>query len=585
MHIKSKLPFFFAIVNLVVFFIIKLLVLVEYIPSSPTTRITEFMCLLIFMPLFWSVFRELKNSYKQMKKNDDYSKKLNTTLVLQSNSDAYYDGNVSKAAELLSENVAETLGADRVSIWLYSDKRDRIELQDMYLNDGHVKGGVIYKYDFKPYFEVMENEFILVANDVSTHYGTECLMEKYCEPLGIKSMLDVAIWLNNEVIGVICVESLTPRTWAVSEIDFLQILSSLYSFAYSVKENNIISNDLLEFEKFIDKATLVSRADKDGNITYVNKRFEEVSGWKSKDAVGKNHSIVNSGEHPKEFWTNMYKKVIKEKKIWNAIVTNKRKNGGLYYVDTHIKAEFDENGKVVGFISVRYDVTDVVKNAQEINKKNTYLEHAAKILRHDMHSGINTYIPRGLSSLKRRLNDDVIKSLKLESPMRMLEEGLTHTQKVYKGVYEFTNLVKNDTVLNKEECNMKDILISYLNNTSYKSQVLIDDLPVMAVNESLFCTALDNLIRNGLKYNDSATKYVKIFMDSDNVLAVQDNGRGLTQVEFDLLSKPYTRKPNQKETGTGLGLNICIAILNEHGFVVNCEKNEVGTKFKIKLKP
>ena len=39
----------------------------------------------------------------------------------------------------------------------------------------------------------------------------------------------------------------------------------------------------------------------------------------------------------------------------------------------------------------------------EIEKKNTYLEHAAKILRHDMHSGINTYMPRGLSSLERRL--------------------------------------------------------------------------------------------------------------------------------------------------------------------------------------
>jgi K+-sensing histidine kinase KdpD len=202
-----------------------------------------------------------------------------------------------------------------------------------------------------------------------------------------------------------------------------------------------------------------------------------------------------------------------------------------------------------------------------------------------LHSGINTYIPRGISSLKRRLNDDVIKSLKLEAPLRMLEEGLTHTQKVYKGVYEFTNLVKADQVLNKEEHNLKNILQSYLNNTSYKSQVIIDNLPVLAVNESLFCTAVDNLIRNGLKYNDSNTKFVKIFMDSKNVIAIQDNGRGLTQEEFEQLSKPYTRKPNQKENGTGLGLNICIAILNEHGFGVSCEKNETGTKFKIKLKP
>lgn len=517
---------------------------------------------------------------------DDYSRKLNTALVLQANADEYYDGNTVKASEILTETVAETLGADRVSIWLYNDKRDRIELKNLYINDSnkHEKTGVIYKSDFKPYFNALENEFLIVAHDVNKHKATKCLMEKYCEPLGIKSMLDVAIWLNNEVIGVICLESLTPRIWLGNEIDFTQILSSLYSFAHSVRETNLISKDLLEFEKFIDKATLVSRADEHGKITYVNKRFEEVSGWKSKDVVGKDHSVVNSGEHSKEFWAGMYKKVVRDRKIWNGIVTNKRKNGELYYVDTHIKAEFDEDNKLCGYISVRYDVTDVVKNVAEINKKNTYLEHAAKILRHDMHSGINTYIPRGLSSLKRRLNPDVIKDLKLEAPMKMLEEGLLHTQKVYKGVYEFTNLVKNDTVLNRAECNLKNILNSYLSNTSYKSQVVIDDLPVVSVNESLFCTAVDNLIRNGLKYNDSPTKFVKIFMDDESTLAIQDNGRGLTQTEFEQLSKPYTRKPNQKETGSGLGLNICIAILQEHGFSVTCDKNDIGTKFKIKLK-
>ena len=41
------------------------------------------------------------------------------------------------------------------------------------------------------------------------------------------------------------------------------------------------------------------------------------------------------------------------------------------------------------------------------NKKTVYLEHAAKILRHDIHSGINTYIPRGI---KIPLKDELLKS-------------------------------------------------------------------------------------------------------------------------------------------------------------------------------
>jgi signal transduction histidine kinase len=232
----------------------------------------------------------------------------------------------------------------------------------------------------------------------------------------------------------------------------------------------------------------------------------------------------------------------------------------------------------------RIQVQDVEIEQQltDIAKKNTYLEHAARIIRHDMHSGINTYIPRGVSSLERRLTIEQIEELKISAPFKMIKDGLSHAQKVYKGVYEFTNLVKKDVVLNKTECNLKDILESYLSTTSYKSQVQIDELITKDVNESLFCTSIDNLIRNGLKYNDSDTKFVKIFMEGD-LLIIQDNGRGITQQDFDHLSKPYTRKEGQKESGTGLGLNICVAILEEHGFKITCEKNEIGTKMKIKM--
>jgi signal transduction histidine kinase len=234
----------------------------------------------------------------------------------------------------------------------------------------------------------------------------------------------------------------------------------------------------------------------------------------------------------------------------------------------------------------RIQVQDVEIGDQlnEINKKNSYLEHAARIIRHDMHSGINTYMPRGLSSLERRLSSEDITSLKIESPIRMIKEGLKHSQKVYKGVYEFTNLVKTDVVLTKTECSIQKIMDDYLTSTAYKSQVHLDDnLPTIEVNESLMCTSIDNLIRNGLKYNDSKSKVVKIYSE-DGYICIEDNGRGIDQKDFDELSKPYVRKEGQKETGTGLGLNICKAILKEHGFDITAEKLEQGTKLRIKIK-
>ena len=241
------------------------------------------------------------------------------------------------------------------------------------------------------------------------------------------------------------------------------------------------------------------------------------------------------------------------------------------------------------FIVVREFLANKKRIQKDLSAKNVYLEHAAKIIRHDMHSGINTYIPRGIKSLKRRLTDEQIKELKIASPLKLVEDGLHHARKVYSGVYEFTNLFKTNAQMSKAECNIKEILEDYLKLTAYKHQVILDDnLPTeLNVNEPLFCTALDNLIRNGLKYNDSKTKWVKIYQEgnyhSGSHICIEDNGRGLTMSEFIELSKPYVRKEGQKEGGTGLGLNISISILKEHGFSVWAEKQKQGTKIKIKI--
>lgn len=314
-------------------------------------------------------------------------------------------------------------------------------------------------------------------------------------------------------------------------------LTALASF---IKNDKAIK-ELRELEAFIDEASIITKADKYGKITYVNKKFEKVSGWTLAEVIGKDHNIVNSGIHPKEMWVEMYRTVAKDKKIWNGIVINKTKKGELYYVDTYIKANFDEYGKLKGYVSIRQDVTEIMSAKDEIEKKNTYLEHAAKIIRHDMHSGINTYIPRGLTSLERKLSDEDVEKLKLKPSLKMIKEGLAHTQKVYKSVYEFTNLVKQNVVLDKKIIDLKEVIKNNLDNTSYSNQVKVDDLVSIEANETLIWNALDNLIKNGIKYNNSENKLVHIYMEGEKL------------------------------------------VLEDNGFAMNCEKLNTGTKITITL--
>jgi PAS domain S-box-containing protein len=594
----SKISLVFSILIMSVYAIGQCLLFFDLVNLSKHDTLNfGFICFGLFIPFFSVVTKDILTRSKKSHQLNIYTKELTEVLISQSHNSLFYEGKLSSSAKELTKQVALSICTDRCSVWLYNKSKTSIVCQQLYVKSEDIwyQDIELFQKDFENYFDTLAKNPIIIASDAELHPATSCFKDSYLRPLGIKSMLDVPIIYRGQLIGVICIESLTRREWIQTEVNFSQMLASMYSFAYSIREGNKQKKITEEIDKFIDEATLVSKADAKGKITYVNKRFTEVSGWSFDESIGEDHRIVNSGFHTKEFWENMYRTTVKDKKIWNNVVTNRTKSGGLYYVDTYIKADFDlETDDLLGFMSIRQDVSEIIEALNELDKKNSYLEHAAKILRHDMHSGINTYIPRGISSLERRLTEEDIKNFKIEAPLKMIKDGLKHTQKVYKGVYEFTNMVKKNVVLSTQLCNIKEILADYLSTTAYKSQVILDDsLPELLVNEPLFCTAVDNLIRNGLKYNDSPTKFVRLYYETERkqfglrkrFICIEDNGRGMTQDDFNHLSRPYVRKEGQKEEGTGLGLNICKSILIEHKFEMFCEKIEQGgTKIKIKIK-
>ena len=406
--------------------------------------------------------------------------------------------------------------------------------------------------------------------------------------------LIVVVFLTLKTTVLLDITPSSPVTRGSEYILFLTITYFLYSFIRQYikneKENKKLTEKITQKERAltnrmdaINRSSPVIEFDTNGIVCFANDSFLNAMGYKSEEVIGKHHSIfVFDDEKNSDGYINFWNR-LKSGVYFSGDIIRKKKDGNKIHLSATYNPIINEEGETYRVLKIARDISEIVEKSKEIEKQNTYLEHAAKILRHDMHSGINTYMPRGLSSLERRLKPEDIETLKIEAPLKMIKEGLRHSQKVYKGVYEFTNLVKKDVVLNKTECNLRDILNDYLSSTAYHSQVIIEELPTIEVNEALFCTAVDNLIRNGLKYNDSESKFVKIYMEGDELM-VQDNGRGITQEDFDHLSKPYTRKEGQKESGTGLGLNICVAILQEHKFLVRCEKNEIGTKLKIKIK-
>ncbi|MBE0497882.1 MAG: response regulator [Campylobacterales bacterium] len=134
---------------------------------------------------------------------------------------------------------------------------------------------------------------------------------------------------------------------------------ALSSLAHEAKE---ALSSLEEQKHALDAHSIVTITNVKGTITYVNQKFEEISGYSEAELLGANHHIIESGFHPKAFWTNMYH-TISQGETWHAEVCNKAKNGRLYWVDTSIVPFLNGEGKPVKYIAIRTDIT-ARKNAE-----------------------------------------------------------------------------------------------------------------------------------------------------------------------------------------------------------------------------
>ncbi|MBT9505124.1 MAG: PAS domain-containing protein [Rhodoferax sp.] len=108
----------------------------------------------------------------------------------------------------------------------------------------------------------------------------------------------------------------------------------------------------------VNAHAIVSVADSAGNITYINDKFCEVSGYSRDELLSHNHRILKSGEHPPAFYNDMWH-TISRGEIWSGEVCNQRKDGRHYWVESSIVPFVDAAGLPYQYISIRTDITEL----------------------------------------------------------------------------------------------------------------------------------------------------------------------------------------------------------------------------------
>lgn len=109
-----------------------------------------------------------------------------------------------------------------------------------------------------------------------------------------------------------------------------------------------MSNEL----KLKHNTLITSKTDLKGNITYANDDFLKYAGYKMEEILYKPHNIIRHSDMPKAAFKLLWD-YIQNKKEFFAFVKNKSKNGDFYWVFANITPSFDDNGKIIGYYSVR----------------------------------------------------------------------------------------------------------------------------------------------------------------------------------------------------------------------------------------
>jgi len=124
-----------------------------------------------------------------------------------------------------------------------------------------------------------------------------------------------------------------------------------------VTETRRAEEELRKLSRAVEQSgSAIIITDLEGNIEFVNPAFSRVTGYTFEEAIGQNTRILKSGEHPAEFYRELWE-TIERGEVWQGELINRRKDGRLYWEAATISPVKDEAGRTTHYLAVKEDIT------------------------------------------------------------------------------------------------------------------------------------------------------------------------------------------------------------------------------------
>ncbi|MDF1879646.1 response regulator, partial [Sulfurimonas sp. SAG-AH-194-C20] len=359
----------------------------------------------------------------------------------------------------------------------------------------------------------------------------------------------------------------------------------------------------LDEQKFaLNAHAIVTVTDSNGNITYANKKFEEISGYTQEELIGHNHRMLNSGEHSKEYWGKMYKDISKGL-VWRDEVKNINKNEDVYWVDMTIVPFLDDHGGVVSYVAIRTDITEKKTDEFALIEAKKIADESVKVkaeffasMSHEIRTPMNGIIGMLGLLLKTKLSETQHHQAYLAQTSAQALLSLIND------ILDFSKFEASKLELEYKAFNLRDVFGDFAEAIAFKAQekgvdVILDvkDIRVQKVvaDEYRIKQILNNLVSNAIKFTDEGHVLITVSLLELNevqgrlYISVEDTGIGIPKDKIEKLFDSFSQvdsSTTRKYGGTGLGLSIVEKLVQIMDGKVDVSSVEgKGSEFSIEI--